>query len=72
MCSLYVSGAADVAFPQRLGPYLLMADGTQQLAGVRVSGVRVDDASGSALLAEESADVGHCDLDFGDVRPSVV
>lgn len=55
-----MSGIAEVAFPERLGLDVLVADGAEQLAGVRVSGVRMFNSAGRALLPEEGANVGHC------------
>lgn len=63
---LAVGDGPCVALPEGLAFDGLVADGAGELAGAGVLRVRVVDAPGGALLAEEGAGVGHCEGGEGD------
>jgi hypothetical protein len=60
--------AFDVLLPERLGLDLFPAEAAKQLAGIRVRGERMIDATRGSLLAEKCPHISHWELLSQDDR----
>jgi hypothetical protein len=69
---LSVAGTPEVAIPEGFCLDMLAADGAHELARVRVRGMGVFYPARSALLSQESADIGHVGGDLGWARRGTV
>jgi hypothetical protein len=58
-----VASTFEVTIPEGLSLDVLVTQGAQELAAVRIGSVGMFYSAGGALLPEESADIGHGEYD---------